>query len=112
MQNDIQTDIPLNVENQGCISFLDDDDIIEVTCRIDKSGIHPQKAENIPLANRLLIEQVKQYEKLTVQAIKDKSLETARQALMANPLVGSYSMAGIILDEYVKAFPEVYAGYR
>ena len=46
------------------------------------------------------------YEKLTVEAVKNQSKETAVQALMLHPLVNSYSLAKQLVDKY----NEVYGG--
>jgi len=49
---------------------------------------------------------VKLYEKLTVQAIREKSRNLAVQALMAHPLVLSFSRARPLVDEYLAAHQE------
>ena len=46
---------------------------------------------------------VKRYEKLTVQAAREKSRELATLALMANPLVGSWSVAKALAEDYFEA---------
>jgi 6-phospho-beta-glucosidase len=51
--------------------------------------------------------QVKLYERLTVEAIATRSRATAVAALMAHPLVLSYSRAKPLVDEYLAA----HAGY-
>ena len=33
--------IPLDVANDGTLPFLEDDDIVEVPCRVDKDGPRP-----------------------------------------------------------------------
>lgn len=106
------TDLAINVPNNGTIDFLRDDDIIEVTCMVDKDGAHPVTLGEIPEANRLLIEQVKLYERRTVQAVHEKSLELAAMALMAHPLVGSYSLAKQLVEDYKKAHGAYLADWR
>jgi 6-phospho-beta-glucosidase len=46
---------------------------------------------------------VKNYERLTVQAIRERSRGLAVQALMAHPLVLSYSQAKPLVEEYLSA---------
>jgi 6-phospho-beta-glucosidase len=46
---------------------------------------------------------VKLYERLAVQAITQRSRSLAVQALMAHPLVLSYSCAALLVEEYLKA---------
>jgi len=97
------TDLAINVPNHGTIGFLSDDDVVEVSCLVNASGAHPIAADNIPADNALLISQVKRYEKLAVQAVREKSLELGALALMANPLVGSWSLAKELMLAYQQA---------
>jgi 6-phospho-beta-glucosidase len=46
---------------------------------------------------------VKYYEKLAVKAIRERSRQRAVMALMAHPLVMSYSRASMLVDEYLAA---------
>jgi 6-phospho-beta-glucosidase len=52
---------------------------------------------------------VKQYERLAVDAILTKSRSKATMALMAHPLVLSYSLARTLVDEYLDAH-SIYVG--
>ena len=80
--------------------------MIETTCLVSKVGIHPVRVEEVPEHCYLLIRLIKMYEKLTVEAVKNQSKETAVQALMLHPLVNSYSLAKQLVDKY----DEVYGG--
>ena len=57
----------------------------------------------IPLPIRGLIQAVKAYESLTVQAAVEGSRRIALQALMAHPLVPSWEVAQPLLDELLAA---------
>jgi 6-phospho-beta-glucosidase len=46
---------------------------------------------------------VKHYEKMAVQAIREHSRQKAVMALMAHPLVLSYSRASVLVNEYLAA---------
>lgn len=105
-------DLAINVPNKGTLPFLRDDDIIEVTCMVDEKGARPVTLGEIPEANRLLIEQVKLYERRTAEAIREKSLELAAMALMAHPLVGSYSLAKELVRDYQKAHGQYLSDWR
>jgi 6-phospho-beta-glucosidase len=50
----------------------------------------------------LLMQAVKRYERLTVEAIAARSRERAVEALMVHPLVGSYSVARGLVDAYLR----------
>ncbi len=93
----------LNVPNQGAIDCLRPADVVEVTCQVDRQGVHPVKIGAVPEAQELLMRNVKRYERLAVAAIHDRSRRTAIQALMAHPLVQSYSLAALLVDDYLAA---------
>ena len=79
--------IPLDVANRGTLPFLDDEDIVEVPCRVDKNGPTPQAVAPIPDHPRELIERVKVYERATVKAALTGDREQLIDALALNPLV-------------------------
>jgi 6-phospho-beta-glucosidase len=83
----------LNVPNQGAIAGMRDEDVVEVSCRVDGTGVHPLPVGAVPAAQLGLMQAVKNYERLTVQAIHEHSRPLAVQALMAHPLIVSYSRA-------------------
>ena len=93
----------LNVPNQGAIPGMLDEDVVEVSCRVDGSGVHPLPVGAVPAPQLGLMQAVKLYERLTLQAIRDHSRQLAVQALMAHPLVLSYSRASSLVAEYLAA---------
>ncbi|MBS4179014.1 6-phospho-beta-glucosidase [Lederbergia citrea] len=96
-KGDIQT---VNVQNNGIIPCLPDDVSVEVNCVIDSQGAHPiQLSTEITPQIRGLLQVVKAYEELTVQAGVTGDYDTAVQALTINPLVGSVNLAKSILDD-------------
>lgn len=93
----------LNVPNRGAITGMADDDVVEAVCEVDGTGAHPVPVGTVPEHALLLMQQVKRYERLTVAAIAGRSRSFAVEALMAHPLVGSYSLATALVDEYLAA---------
>lgn len=91
----------LNVPNHGAIPELRDGDVVEVSCLVDEHGAHPLAQGAMPDSMRGLIESVKTYERLTVEAAVEGSYEKALRALIVHPLVGSYPLAKAVLDGYV-----------
>jgi len=91
----------LNTANRGAIHGLRDDDVVEVSCLMDAHGPQPLAQGTIPDAARLLLQQVKAYERLTVRAAVEGSYDAALEALLMHPLVGSYPLARSILDAYL-----------
>lgn len=93
----------LNVPNRGAIEGMEDDDVVEVGCWIDASGIRPERVGEIPEPQRVLMQTVKQYERLAARAILDKDRELAVRALTVHPLIGSYPLAEKLVDAFLKA---------
>jgi 6-phospho-beta-glucosidase len=96
-------EIVANVPNRGAVPGMADDDVVEVACRSDRSGLHPIPLDSVPQDALLLMQQVKRYERLTVEAVRTRSRECAVEALMNHPLVGSYSLARSLVDAYLDA---------
>jgi 6-phospho-beta-glucosidase len=85
--------------NQGAISGIPDDASVEVPCMVDRVGPHPIRMGEIPLPIRGLIQHVKAYESLTVQAAVEGNRRIAMQALLSHPLVPTYEVAKPLLDD-------------
>lgn len=101
--NDVTTFTGLNVPNNGAIPGMRDDDVVEVTCQVNASGIVPLPVGDILESQYLLMRDVKQYERLSVRAILERSRELAYQALAVHPLIGSYPTARKLVDDFLSA---------
>jgi 6-phospho-beta-glucosidase len=66
----------------------------------------------MPEAQRYLVESVKHYERLTVEAVREHSRDLAVEALVAHPLVLSYSRAEPLVDNYLKAHAPYVGDWR
>lgn len=97
------TIMPVDVSNVGSVDDLEDEDAVEVPCVIDANGAHPLTAGHLPDGIRPLVLQVKEYERLTVEAALSGSAAMARKALSANPVIDSFDQASRIVDEYLAA---------
>jgi 6-phospho-beta-glucosidase len=102
----------LNVPNEGAIDGMRPGDVVEVSCVADKDGVRPLPIGAIPEHQELLMRAVKRYERLTVEAIRTHSRATAVEALMAHPLVLSYSRARPLVDEYLAAHRDYVGEWR
>jgi 6-phospho-beta-glucosidase len=91
--------IPLNVRNNGNLSCLDQDDVVEVPCAVDGNGPHALYAGPVPGSVNGLVVQVKKYERLTIRAALSNSREDAREALRANPLVTDPELVDTLLND-------------
>lgn len=102
--------IVVSLQNNGTLDFLRPDDVIEISCDLSKEGLKPVTPVNVPTAQKNMIASVKEYERLAVAAILQQDKSLAMQALMAHPLVGSYSLAKKLVEAYLD--DEQFAGWR
>ena len=93
----------VDVKNDGAMPDLPADAIVEVPAKVDRTGAHPVSLA--PLQPELLglVELAKAYERLAVEASLSGSRTAALKALLANPLVPSYGVAGPLLDALLEA---------
>ena len=101
----------LNVGNRGNVPQLPDEAVIEVPCRVDADGVHPQRVA--PVAGDMLglMRQVKAAEQLTLEASLTRNAELAWRGLAAHPLVDSVAVAKQLLDGYRDRIPGVAAAF-
>jgi len=92
--------IPLSVENRGNIPNLMDRDVVEVPCLVNANGARPLHVGRIPNQVHRLVEQVKEYERLTVRAVLARSVNAACEALANNPLVPSRAIADRLVRDF------------
>lgn len=79
----------MNVLNNGANTDLPDHAVIECNCVIDADGAHPLQIGRTPLAIRGLLQNVKAYEQLTIEAAINGDYDKALWALTIHPLVDS-----------------------
>ena len=103
IQNNSGALLPLNVRNAGNLPELDDDDTVEVLCTVTANGPLPLHSGRTPESVRPLIEQVKDYERLTVGAALQRDRALAERALARNPLVASPDLARRLMAAMVPA---------
>ena len=101
--HDTGAEIAASVLNRGAVAGIPDEAAVEVVCRVDKHGLMPLPVGEIPLAFRGLVQAVKAYETLTVEAALTRSKKTALQAMAAHPLVGDMATARALLDDLIAA---------
>jgi 6-phospho-beta-glucosidase len=101
--HDTGEELVASVTNNGAVDMIADEASVEVVCRVDKHGATPLKTGEIPLAFRGLVQSVKAYETLTVDAAIARSRRLALLALTANPLVVDIDIASRMLDEMLSA---------
>lgn len=93
----------VNLVNRGAIPELPYHSVIETNAMVNASGAKPLVAGALPLAIRGLVQQVKAYEELTIEAAVNGSREKALLALLTHPLVHGYENAKNVLEDILAA---------
>jgi len=93
----------VDTTNCGALSDLPAHSVVEVNCVITSQGPIPLAVGALPPQLRGLLQQVKAYEELTVEAAVTGDRKAALQALVANPLVPSVRVAKLLLDDLLAA---------
>src|SRR5471030_1913524 len=91
----------VNTLNRGATPDLDENSVIETNAVIDRQGAHPLAYGRLPAKIRGLIQSVKAFEELTIEAAVTGDYSTALMALSVHPLIPSVDIAEKILDEYL-----------
>ncbi|WP_055071865.1 6-phospho-beta-glucosidase [Clostridium massiliamazoniense] len=99
-KRDIQ---PVDTINNGAIKGIDNDSAVEVSCVITKDGPKPVEIGELPIAVRGLIQEIKTFERLVIEAAVEGNYEKAVLALTVNPLVASDALAKTLVDELLEA---------
>lgn len=100
------------VKNNGIISNLDDDVMVEVASVMTANGPRPLAIGKIPTFYKGLIESQSAYEKLTVDAYFEGSYEKALQALTLNRTIVSAKKAREVLDKLIEANKEYWPEFK
>ena len=102
----------VDMRNGGTLAGLADDDVVEVPAAIGRNG--PVPLPQRPLAPELLglVQHVAAYERLAASAAITGERETARLALMTNPLVRECRLSDELLDRLLPAEDRDVSGVR
>ncbi|OMP92252.1 6-phospho-beta-glucosidase [Raoultella terrigena] len=99
IHNNLGKEMVVNTRNNGAIHGLDDDAVVETNSIIDAQGARPLTFGALPPAMNGLTQQVKAFERLTIEAAVHGCRDSALLALVTNPLVGNVTDAQALLDE-------------
>ncbi|MFJ2240526.1 6-phospho-beta-glucosidase [Streptomyces sp. NPDC087859] len=102
---DERTTLILNVRNQGTLSVLDNDAVIEVPCLVDANGAHPVAVAPLPDHASGLVCSVKAVEREVLAAAESGSRTTAVKAFALHPLVDSVNVARRLVEGYTEVHP-------
>lgn len=112
LENGGPLQIALNVPNGDAIQGMAHSDVVEVSCRVDGKGIHAMDIGEVPAAQLNLMQTIKLYEKLSIEAILTRSRAKAVEALMVHPLVLSYPRARALVDDYLSAHADLVGEWK
>ncbi len=78
-----------NVMNEGCITNLPYESVVEVPCYVDKNGISVPKVGDLPLACAAVCSQSIWVQRLSVEAAVSGDVFLLKQAALMDPLTGA-----------------------
>ncbi|MGI8667286.1 MAG: 6-phospho-beta-glucosidase [Jatrophihabitans sp.] len=91
----------VNLRNDGTIAGLADDAVVEVPATVDRAGARAVAVPALQPELLGLVQQVTQYEQLTIAAALSGDRSTAERALLANPLVRQWDRITPLLADIV-----------
>jgi alpha-galactosidase len=100
--NDLnQYELTVNVVNNGAISGLPDWAVVEVPAVVGGRGIVPLRIGSLPPGITAVLNQQVAVQDRVVEAAVHGDRQAARQALLLDPLITSYTVAEQLLDEFL-----------
>jgi 6-phospho-beta-glucosidase len=110
--NDTRDIQPVDIRNNGAIQNIDNDSVVEISCIITKDGPKPINIGVLPVSVNGLVQQIKTFERLTIEAAIEGNYGKALLALVGNPLTASDKTAKIVLDELLEAHKEYLPNFK
>lgn len=101
--NDTRDIQPVDVRNNGAIQGIPNDSVVEISSVITKDGPKPLNIGELPIGINGLIQEIKTFERLTIEAAIEGNYGKALLALTTNPLTTSDKVAKVVLDELLEA---------
>jgi 6-phospho-beta-glucosidase len=92
----------LCVKNNDSIRDLPEDASVEIPVTVSKKGVRPHVVGNCPRFLKGLLNQIKESDRLAIEAVRHRNYEYALQSLTINPLTPSISAAKKYLDYIIK----------
>ncbi|MFG2633010.1 6-phospho-beta-glucosidase [Streptomyces sp. NPDC048362] len=91
----------VNTRNQGTLSFLPDDAVIEVQAAVGPTGPTPLPVPDPDPLFAGLVANVAAYEDLALEAALRGGRDRVFRALLAHPLIGQYEYAETLTDQLI-----------
>ncbi len=100
--NDNHEEPSVNIPNDGIITNLPQDLVVECPVIVNKDGLHGVPLGDYPKGLAALLRTQASVQDLVVESILTKSKKVALQALLADPVINSTSQAKNILESMLK----------
>jgi len=94
----------LNIENNGCITNLSSDAIVEVPCLLNRFGASGVRIGSLPEPIAAICNQEISIAKLITQGSIKGDIDLITQAFALDPMVRDLELAEILTNAYVEAF--------
>ena len=98
---DLGTEQVVNVRNEGAIPNVEAKAVVEIPARIGRSRATPRPTAPLSPAQLGLLQAVKSYEQLTIQAAVEKSRDAAIAAMLVHPLGPDADRVEALLDRII-----------
>ena len=100
--NDLHEQHVVNVPNRGAVAGWPDEWVLELPALVSRAGIEPMPTRPLPPVVFGLMQQVKQYEMLTVEAAVHGDKNAAYQALLTHPLGPAAKNVAAVLEDLLE----------
>ncbi len=104
--SDSPREVVVNVANHSAIEDLEPEDIVEVPCDIDRTGVRPRRTGRLPDSVRGLVQAVKAYERTAIRAALSHSRALAHLPILEYPLIGQSELATEVLGSLCNNDPK------
>ena len=98
----------LNVPNEGAVDGMAPDDVVEIPVLVTANGLRPLAVGSVPGHALGLMQRVKAYELLTIEAAVEGSRAKALLALTLHPLVSDAGVARLLLEDFCRQHAETF----
>jgi alpha-galactosidase len=105
-------ELAVNLPNDGCISNLPDDAVVELPALVNGRGVHGIHIGALPEGLAATLRQQIDIQMLVVEASMKGDRNAALQALLLDPTVHSYAQAKYMLDELLRVHAHYLPQFR
>ena len=108
LASDEPAELTVNYLNNGKMPQLNSTDVVEASFLISKNGIRQSSKEvYLPTHAIGLIQQIKNFEQITIHAAVEHSRSLALQAMLAHPLLHGYTNSRTVLDTIATRYKDL-----